>query len=101
MKRTSNIKPVPTHSMRNNIWKYTTSFGGKTGHPAVFPLKLAIDHILSWSVDGDTILDPFAGSGTTGIACVENNRNFIGYEIDEKYYNIAKSRISNTQGRLF
>ena len=54
-----------------NVWKYVVGLGGTTNdkiafqHPAVFPEKLAEDHILSWSNKGDTILDPMAGSGTT------------------------------------
>lgn len=55
-------KPVPEFSPRTNIWKYTTSFNDKTGHPAVFPEKLAEDNILSWSNEGDLVLDPFMGS---------------------------------------
>ena len=77
---------------RKNIWKYGVG-GGKTGHPAVFPYKLAYDHILSWSNEGDHILDPFMGSGTTGVAAKNLNRSFIGIEMDDKYYASAKERI--------
>ena len=45
------------------------------------------------SKEGDTVFDPFMGSGTTGVACNNLNRNFIGVEIDENYFNIAKQRI--------
>lgn len=78
----------------NNIWKFAVA-QNKTEHPAVFPLELPIRHIKSWSNENDTILDLFMGSGTTGIACKKLNRNFIGIEIDEKYFNIAKERIEN------
>ena len=78
---------------RKNIWKYGVG-GGSTGHPAVFPLGLAQDHIISWSNEGDTVLDPFMGSGTTGVACVNTGRSFIGIELDEKYFDIAKERIN-------
>ena len=88
------ISPVPQFSLRNNIWKYTTSCEkDKTGHPAVFPEKLAIDHILSWSVEGDVVYDPFMGSGTTGKAATMNNRNFIGSEIVKDYFDISTNRI--------
>lgn len=97
LKKTSNIKPVPDFSPRNNIWKYTVGFNDKTGHPAVFPEKLAEDHILSWSNEGDTILDPFMGSGTTGKMAITLNRNFIGYELDVEYFNISKSRIQSAE----
>lgn len=86
LKQTENIKPVPDFSLRNNIWKYSVGFNDKTGHPAVFPEKLAEDHILSWTVEGDTILDPFSGSGTTAKMSLLNNRNYIGFEINEEYY---------------
>ena len=77
---------------RKNIWKYGVG-GGSTGHPAVFPLRLATDHILSWSNENDIILDPFMGSGTTGVAAKNLGRSFIGIELDETYFNIAKKRI--------
>ena len=91
-------KPVPDFSPRNNIWKYTTSFNDKTNHPAVFPEKLAQDHILSWSNEKDVVLDPFMGSGTTGKMALLNRRNFIGIELDETYFNIAKERIEKELG---
>ena len=77
-------------SRRNNYWYIAPQKGE---HPAVFPEKLAEDHILSWSNEGDTVLDPFMGSGTTGVACRNLNRNFIGIELDEKYFEIAKQRV--------
>jgi site-specific DNA-methyltransferase (adenine-specific) len=73
------------------------------GHPAPFPFNLARDHIKSWSNPGDTILDPFMGSGTTGLACHRLGRKFVGIELDPTYYNIAKTRIeeAQAQGELF
>jgi site-specific DNA-methyltransferase (adenine-specific) len=85
--------PVPEFSPRNNIWKYTTSFNG-VKHPAPFPEKLAHDHIVSWSNEGDTVLDPFMGSGTTGKMAKQLNRNFIGIELDPEYFKIAEKRIN-------
>lgn len=85
--------PVPDFSPRNNIWKYTTSFNDKTGHPAVFPEQLAHDHIISWSNEGDTVLDCFLGSGTTGKMAKELNRKFIGIETSKEYFDIACKRI--------
>lgn len=93
--KTNNIKPVPEYSMRNNIWKYSVGFNGKTNHPAVFPQQLATDHIKSWSLEGDIIFDPFLGSGTTGISAIREKRKFIGIEIDESYFNVAKKRIDD------
>ena len=65
----------------------------KTDHPASFPEKLAHDHIISWSMDDCTVLDPFMGSGTTGVACANTGRKFIGIELDETYFEIGKKRI--------
>lgn len=92
--------PVPDFSPRNNIWKYTTSFNDKTDHPAVFPEKLAKDHILTWTNVGDVVLDPFMGSGTTGKMSLLNDRDFIGMEIDESYFNQAKERIMNCKRKV-
>lgn len=77
---------------RHNVWDINVS-SNTNGHPAVFPEQLAEDHILSWSNEGDLVFDPFLGSGTTGKMAVLNNRNFIGIELDEDYYNTAKERI--------
>lgn len=76
---------------RNNWW-YIPPQKGK-GHPAVFPDALAKDHILSWSNPDDLVLDPFMGSGTTGVAAVNTGRRFIGMEISPEYFAIAWDRI--------
>jgi site-specific DNA-methyltransferase (adenine-specific) len=96
-------KPVPEKSIRNNIWKVTTSFNDKTEHPAVFPEQLVSDHIYSWSNEGDIILDPFMGSGTTAKMALLLNRDFIGFEISKEYCDIANKRIDYLlkQERLF
>ena len=68
----------------------------KGEHPAMFPELLAKDHILSWSNEGDLILDPFTGSGTTGKMAKVLNRDFIGIEISEDYFKIAQEKVNNT-----
>jgi DNA modification methylase len=78
---------------RFNVWQITP-VNKNDIHPAIFPEKLAHDHILSWSNEGDTILDPFMGIGTTGVACKNTNRNFIGIELDPEYFKIAEKRIN-------
>jgi len=75
-----------------NIFAYTLG-REKTGHPAPFPEKLAHDHIISWSNEDDIVLDPFMGSGTTGIVCKNLNRNFIGIELNSEYFKLAGIRI--------
>ena len=84
---------IPEYGVRFNVWEIPNP--GKAGntHPATFPSGLAADHILSWSNQGDTVLDPFMGSGTTGIACKNLGRKFIGIELDQKYFEIAQERI--------
>lgn len=77
---------------RTNIWRI--AIGENSGHPAIFPEQLATDHIISWSNEGDTVLDPFMGSGTTGVACKKLNREFIGIEISQEYCDLARRRIN-------
>lgn len=91
-KYTEETRTVKQYSRRFNVWQISRG-QNKTKHPAVFPYKLAEDHILSWSNAGDTVLDPFMGSGTTGVASLNNDRMFIGIEISEEYFNQAKERI--------
>lgn len=68
------------------------SYAKKSGHPYEKPLKL-MEHLIKMT-NAKTILDPFMGSGTTGVACKNLNRNFIGIEMDSAYYDIAVSRIN-------
>lgn len=72
----------------------------KYNHPTIKPLDITMKIIRNSSKEGQTILDPFMGSGTTGVACKKLNRNFIGVELAKDYYNIAERRI-NEQGGLF
>jgi len=79
---------------RFNLWEYPTQTDEFSGqHPAPFPLKLAEDHIISWSNPGDTIFDPFSGSGTTALAALRNKRRAIGVDISAEYTEIAVARI--------
>ena len=88
-------RKVKEYGARFNIWNITPARTNNTNHPAVFPEQLAKDHIISWSNEGDVVLDPFMGSGTTGVACKNLNRNFIGIEISKEYFEIAKKRIES------
>lgn len=67
------------------------------GHPTIKPLHMIERLIRNSSKEGDVVLDCFMGSGTTGVACYNLNRKFIGIEIDDKYYNIAKSRLDEAK----
>jgi site-specific DNA-methyltransferase (adenine-specific) len=100
LQETTDIKPVPDFSPRNNIWRYNVGKGFNSSdkeshqHPAIFPEKLAEDHILSWSQEGDIVLDIFAGSGTTCKMAKKNNRKYIGIEISEEYCKLADTIIA-------
>ena len=79
-----------------NLWEVPAE-RHKTPHPTEKPERLLKRIILIGSKEGDTVLDPFMGSGTTGVVAKRFNRNFIGIEIDEKYFEIAKGRINAIQ----
>lgn len=87
-------KSVPEYGARYNIWDIPSERHNKTGHPAVFPVRLAQDHILTWSNEGDTVLDPFMGSGTTAVAALKSGRSYIGFDISEEYCEIARKRLA-------
>ena len=91
------IRTVKEYSRRFNVWEISRGHN-KTSHPAVFPESLARDHILSWSNEGDVVLDPFLGSGTTSKMALLNNRNFVGFEISKEYCDIAQKRIEEAKG---
>ena len=78
-----------------SVWTFPAVNAKKIGHPAPFPVELPHRLINLYSYEGDVILDPFCGSGTTCIAAIMNNRNYIGYDINEKYIKLAQNRISN------
>lgn len=76
----------------DNIFEYGVG-GVKTKHPATFPEKLANDHIITWSNEGDLVYDPFMGSGTTAKMSILNNRNWIGSELSSEYCQIIEERV--------
>jgi DNA modification methylase len=90
----------PAFGQRFNIWDIANPGIAGNPHPAVFPEALARDHILSWSNEGDTVFDPFLGSGTTGKMAILHGRNFIGIERVEKYFDIACKRIEEAQRQV-
>lgn len=71
------------------------STNGRNVHPTQKPIALLEYLIKTYTNEGETVLDNCMGSGSTGVACINTNRNFIGFELDEKYFEIAKSRIEN------
>lgn len=87
------LKPTKDTKIAPNIFPYTLG-KEKTGHLAPFPEKLAEDHILSWSNEGDLVYDPFTGSGTTAVMALKHNRKFIGSEISQEYVDLANRRLN-------
>ncbi|MBO4502821.1 MAG: site-specific DNA-methyltransferase [Candidatus Methanomethylophilus sp.] len=87
---------VPEYKRRDNVWDILVAQERGTGkHPAVFPERLAADHILSWSNPGELVYDPFMGSGTVAVAALNNGRRYIGSEISSEYCGIAAKRIGD------
>lgn len=82
---TSDILSIPN--------KKTKDENGKNIHDTEKPIELMEVLVNNSSQENELIIDPFMGVGSTGLACIKNNRNFIGIEIDENYFNIAKSRL--------
>ena len=90
-------------SFETKFTYYVTPLNSKDkkqyGHPTIKPLDIIKNFIINSSNEGDIILDPFMGSGTTPVACVETNRHYIGFEIDENYYNIACKRLDEVESK--
>jgi len=100
---TGKERTVQNEKIKRNIFQYGISLNVATKdknafkHPAIFPEKLAHDHIISWSNEGDLVFDPFMGSGTTAKMAIELNRDFIGIEKDPDYFKIAQERIDKNK----
>ena len=96
--KTGKTIPIKDTKLKYNIWFYQVGSGQSSKdkiafqHPAIFPEKLAEDHIISWSNEGDIVMDIFAGSGTVRKMCKLNNRKYIGFEIAEEYVKIDNER---------
>lgn len=89
------------YSRRTNLWRISIGKNKETqGHPAPFPEALANDHILSWSNEGDIVLDPFLGSGTTGFVANKLGRHYVGIELNPEYVEMARKRIGLEKSQL-
>jgi len=88
----------PEFAKLTSIWRVLPS--KKNGHPAPFPVELPELLIKSFTDINDVVLDPFMGSGTTGVACVNTNRNFVGIELDVEYFKLAQERIEKASNTL-
>lgn len=76
-----------------SVWTMNPESAKKVGHPAPFPVELPFRLIQLYSFKDDIILDPFMGSGSTAIAAIKSNRNYVGYELDEEFIGLAAQRI--------
>jgi site-specific DNA-methyltransferase (adenine-specific) len=86
------------YSRRNNWWLLVPQKqDGSNWHPAVFPEEIVRDHIISWSNEGDVVLDPFMGSGTTAKVARALGRKYIGFEISQEYVDLANKRLQETK----
>uniref|UniRef100_UPI00359F78D3 DNA-methyltransferase n=1 Tax=Jeotgalibaca porci TaxID=1868793 RepID=UPI00359F78D3 len=101
LNRTKDKRNHPLGKNPTDYWYFNRVVGGrgkskeKTEHPAQFPVDMVERVVKACSDAGDTVMDNFMGSGTTGVACKRLNRNFIGIELDETYFNLAKERIES------
>ena len=93
--RKDNITKEEFIEWTKSVWTINTESAKRIGHPAPFPEELPNRLIKLFSFTNDIVIDPFMGSGTTAIAAIKNNRNFVGYEINEEYINLANNRIEN------
>ena len=93
LRYTHNLDPC-----HNNVWRSSERNNGKQ-HVCMKPTDLLTRIITTSSKEGDTVLDCFMGSGSTGVACVNTNRNFIGIELDADYFKIAEKRIADAQNK--
>lgn len=100
--RDKNEKITPKFGTRYNIWRINNQRGWSTEdveahkiHPAIFPEELVRDHIISWSNEGDIVLDCFSGSATTAKMAKKLKRNYIGIEINQEYYDYSIKRLQN------
>ena len=98
-------KVIEEYGQRYNVWTFKTSKNGQEDeiayqHPAIFPIQLVKDHIISWTNSDDLVNDCFMGSGTTAKGAMLLDRKWIGSEINEEYVNICNRRLNTIQTKL-
>ena len=78
-----------------SVWGFPTESATRVGHPAPFPVELPYRLIQLYTFEGDVVLDPFCGSGTTCVAALTTNRHFVGFDNNEEYVKLARERIAS------
>ena len=92
-------KPSPPKAPASDVFDWVRVANAK--HPNQKPTRTILDLVDRFSPEGGTVLDPFMGSGTTGVACMKSGRNFIGCEVDPKHFKTAQRRIEEAKPTLF
>ncbi len=92
-KRENTISKEEFLELTKSVWRFPAERAKKIGHPAPFPVELPYRTIQLYTFEGEIVLDPFMGSGQTGIAAMKANRRYVGYEIDREYVRLAEKRI--------
>ncbi len=93
METKSTISKEEFLEFTKSVWKFAAERASKVGHPAPFPVELPYRLIQLYTFEGEVVLDPFAGSGTSCIAALKTNRKYIAYDVDKKYCDLAERRI--------
>ena len=92
-KRRATISREEFLELTKSVWSFPAVRAKQVGHPAPFPIELPYRLIQLYTYEEEVVLDPFMGSGQTAIAALQTNRDYIGYEVDEEYINLANKRI--------
>ncbi|MCD6539277.1 MAG: site-specific DNA-methyltransferase [Candidatus Omnitrophica bacterium] len=92
-RRKSTISREEFLEFTKSVWSFPAERASKVGHPAPFPVELPYRLIQLYTFEGEIVLDPFVGSGTTCIAAIKTNRKYVAYDIDRKYCNLSEQRI--------
>lgn len=90
---TSTIQRDDFLELTKSVWQFPTESASRVGHPAPFPMELPRRLIELYTFEGDVILDPFMGSGTTALAALETGRHYVGYEVEATYAELARQRL--------
>lgn len=85
--------------LTKSVWQFPTESASRVGHPAPFPVELPRRLIQLYTFEGEVVLDPFMGSGTTAVAALQSGRHFVGYELDQDYAALARQRLQEDSAR--
>ncbi len=94
-KRRNTISREEFLEFTKSVWTFSAESAKQVGHPAPFPVELPYRLIQLYTFEGEIVLDPFIGSGQTSIAAIKTKRNYVGYETNEEYVDLAKRRIKD------